>query len=67
MHVYLGIVSLSGVGRALTTSGRKAPRTTESITEKDYVALFHQFFGLTDNSALAPFANVPCPSVLRGW
>jgi hypothetical protein len=49
------------MGRAWTTGGRNAPRTTESITEKDYVAFFHQFFGLTNNLALAPFANVPCP------
>jgi len=55
------------MGRAWTTGGRNAPRTTESITEKDYVAFFHQFFGLTNNPALAPFANVPCPSVLNGW
>jgi len=48
------------MGRAWTTDGRNAPRTTESNTEKDYVAFFHQFFGLTNNPALAPFANVPC-------
>ena len=47
--------------RAWTTGGRSAPRTTEAITENDYVAFFHQFFGLTNNPALAPFANVPCP------
>ncbi len=34
---------------------------TESMTEKDYVVLFPHFFGLTNNPALAPFANVPCP------
>jgi hypothetical protein len=49
------------MGRAWTTGGRNAPRTTESITENDYVAFFHQFFGLTNNPALAPFAKVPCP------
>jgi hypothetical protein len=49
------------MGRAWTTDGRNAQRTTKSITEKDYVAFFHQFFGLTNNPALAPFANVPCP------
>ena len=49
------------MGSAWTTGGRNAPRTTESITEKDYVAFVHQFFGLTNNPALAPFANVPCP------
>jgi hypothetical protein len=49
------------MGRAWTTGGRNAPRTTESITENDYVAFFHQFFGLTNNPALAPFANVQCP------
>jgi hypothetical protein len=41
--------------------GRNASRTTEIITEKDYVAFFHQFFGFTNNSALAPFANAQCP------
>jgi hypothetical protein len=49
------------MGRAWTTAGQNAPRTTESIRENDYVAFFHQFFGLTNNPALAPFANVPCP------
>jgi hypothetical protein len=29
------------MGRAWTTGGRNALRTTESITEKDYVAFFH--------------------------
>jgi len=48
------------MGRAWTTCGRGAPLTTEAITENDYVAFFHQFFGLP-NPALAPFANVPCP------
>jgi hypothetical protein len=32
----------------------------QTIAERDYVAFFHQFFGLTNNPALAPFANVPC-------
>jgi hypothetical protein len=49
------------MGRALTTDGRNAPRTTETMKEKDHVAFFHQFFGLTNNPALAPFTNVPCP------
>jgi hypothetical protein len=48
------------MGRPWTTAGRNAPHTTEPITEKDYVAFFHQFFGLTNNPALAPFVNVPC-------
>jgi hypothetical protein len=47
------------MGRAWTTGGRGVPRTTEAITENDYVAFFHQFFGLTNNPALAPFSNVP--------
>ena len=29
------------MGRAWTTGGRGAPRTTEAITENDYVAFFH--------------------------
>jgi hypothetical protein len=39
-------------------------RTTDSITENEYVAFFHQLFGLTNNPALAPSANVPCPCQL---
>jgi len=52
------------MGRAWTTGGRGAPRTTEAITENDYVVFFHQCFGLTNNPGLAPFANVPCPCQL---
>jgi hypothetical protein len=48
------------MGRPWTTVGRNAPRTTENITEQDYVAFFHQFLGFTNNPALAPFANVQC-------
>jgi hypothetical protein len=48
------------MGRAWTTDCRNAPRTTESITDKDYFAFFHQFLGFTNKPALAPFANVPC-------
>jgi hypothetical protein len=48
------------MGRAWTTDGCNAPRTTETIAERDNVAFFHQFFGLTNNPALAPFATVPC-------
>ena len=55
------------MGRAWTTGGRSAPRTMEAITENYYVAFFHQFFGLTNIPALAPFAHVPCPSVFHGW
>ena len=47
------------MGRAWTTDGRNAPRTTETITEKDHVAFFHQFFRLANNPVHAPFANVP--------
>ena len=39
--------------RAWTTGGRGALRTTEAITDTDYVAFFHQSFGLTNNPALA--------------
>jgi hypothetical protein len=38
--------------------------TTGKITEADYVAFFHQFFGFTNNPALPPFANVQCPCQL---
>ena len=48
------------MGSPWTTDGRNAPRTTENITEQDYVAFFHQFLGFTNNPALAPFANVQC-------
>ena len=48
------------MGRAWTTDGRNATRTTKTITERDYVAFFHQFFGLTNNPAFTPFTNVPC-------
>jgi hypothetical protein len=48
--------------------GRNASRTTGIITEKDYVAFFHQFFGFTNNPALAPFANAqyPCQRFFMG-
>jgi hypothetical protein len=49
------------MGRPWTTIGRGEAHTTEKITEADYVAFFHQFFGFTNNPALAPFANVQCP------
>jgi hypothetical protein len=49
------------MGRPWTTIGRGETHTTEKITEADYVAFFHQFFGFTNNPALAPFANVQCP------
>jgi hypothetical protein len=47
------------MGRAWTSGDRNA-RTTELVTASDYVAFFHQFLGLTNNPALAPFATVPC-------
>ena len=49
------------MGRAWTTGGRNAPRTTDSITEKDYVAFFHQFFGLTNNPAPRSFCERAMP------
>jgi hypothetical protein len=49
------------MGRPWTTIGRGETHTTEKITEADYVAFFHQFFGFPNNPALAPFANVQCP------
>ncbi len=48
------------MGRAWTTGGRGAPRTTEVITEDDYVAFFHQFFGNHINSCLYHSANWTC-------
>ena len=47
------------MGRAWT-SGERNARATEIVTASDYVALFHQFLGLTNNPALAPFENVQC-------
>jgi hypothetical protein len=47
------------MGRAWT-SGDRNVRTTELVTASNYVAFFHQFLGLTNNPALAPFATVPC-------
>ena len=47
------------MGRAWTSGDRNA-RTTELVTSSDDVAFFHQFLGITNNPALAPFANVPC-------
>jgi hypothetical protein len=59
------------MGRAWTTDGRNAPRTMETITEKDFVAFFHQFFGLTNNPAYASWqgmghASFPRPDELAG-
>ena len=48
------------MGRAWTTGGRNAPRTTESIAENDYVAFFHQFFGPTT-------LPMPLSAVFHGW
>ena len=47
------------MGRAWTSGDRNA-RTIEIVTAWDNVAFFHQFLGLTNYPALAPFANVPC-------
>ena len=55
------------IGCTWTTDGRNAPHTTESITEKDYVAFLHQFSGFANNPALAPFANVPCRCQRTSW
>jgi hypothetical protein len=52
--------SLHQCGVRWAVHGRQAgeaPRTTEAITENDNVAFFHQFFGLTNNPALAAFAR----------
>ena len=51
----------AALGRHWATVGRNASRTTEIITEKDYDAFFHQYFGFINNPALAPFANAQCP------
>jgi len=43
------------MGRSWASFGCDAPRTTATVTEQDYGAFFHQFFGFTNNPALAPF------------
>jgi hypothetical protein len=52
------------MGRLWASFGCDAPRTTATVTEQDYGAFFHQFFGFTNNPALAPFANEQCPCQL---
>jgi len=61
-HVSLSLLPRQ-CGARWAVHGRQAAevRRAEAITENDYVAFFHQFFGLTNNPALAPFANLPCP------
>ena len=49
------------MGRSWASFGCDAPRTTATVTEQDYVAFSHQFFGFTNNPALAPFAHAQCP------
>ena len=45
------------MGRSWASFGCDAPRTTATVTEQDYVAFFHQYFGFTNNPALAPTRN----------
>jgi hypothetical protein len=40
------------MGLPWTTISHGETHTTEKITEADYVAFFHQFFGFTNNPAL---------------
>ena len=55
------------MGRAWTTDGCNAPRTTGPMTEKDYVAFFHQFFGLTNTlPSLLCECAMPLQAVLHG-
>jgi hypothetical protein len=56
------------MGRSWASFGCDAPRTTATVTEQDYGAFSHQFFGFTNNPALAPFANAqgPCQRYLMG-
>jgi len=53
----LCIVTL--MGRSWVSFGCDVPRTTATVTEQDYVAFFHQYFGFTNNPALAPTRNAP--------
>jgi hypothetical protein len=57
---FLPAASVWGQMGRTWTSGDRNARTTELVTPSDYVAFFHQYFGITNNPALAPFANVPC-------
>jgi hypothetical protein len=41
--------------------GNMPQHNDEEGGKQPRVAFFHQFFGLTNNPALAPFASVPCP------
>ena len=49
------------MGRSWASFDCDAPRTTATVAEQDYVDFFQQFFGFTNNPALAPFANAQCP------
>jgi len=60
-------LSLRGLmGRSWASFGCDAPRTTATVTEQDYGAFFRQFFGFTNNPALAPLRAMPLPAVLNG-
>jgi hypothetical protein len=51
------------MGRSWASFGCDAPRTTATVTEQDYVAFFHQFFGFTNNPALAPLQTRNAPVI----
>ena len=48
------------MGSAWTPDKSNPQRIKETITVEDYAAFFHQYFGFTNNPALAPFANEQC-------
>jgi hypothetical protein len=47
------------MGRAWTT-GERTSRNAEAITVTDFVAFFHQYFGLANNPVPCPFAHERC-------
>ena len=57
-HVWRPKVWASFTMPPFTSIGHSVTGSTEKITEADYVAFFHQFFGFTNNPALAPLAIV---------
>jgi hypothetical protein len=51
------------MGRSWASFGCDAPRTTATVTEQDYGAFFHQFFGFSNNPALAPSRTRNAPAI----
>jgi len=55
------------MGRSWASFGCDAPRTTATVTEQDYGAFSHQFFGFTNNPTRSFLERaMPLPAVLNG-